>query len=113
MNTIFIGMIAVVCNVAAQIAMKYSGKSIQQGSGLTGLLSPWLFIALMMYGVSFFLTIRVYAANSLSMASPLMAGGTFLLIAFSSFFLLNESMNVQKILGMAIILLGIFVLSKS
>ena len=113
MNTIFIGIIAVVCNVTAQVAMKYSGKSMQQGSGLSSLFSPWLLAALVMYGISFFLTIRVYATNPLSIASPLMAGGTFLFIAIASFFLLHENMNIQKILGMIIIFLGIFILSKS
>lgn len=113
MNTFLIGVVAVCCNVAAQIAMKYSGKSLQQAPGLAGLLSPWLFIALALYGVSFFLTIRVYATNALSIASPLMAGGTFLLIGLASFLLLKEEISPQRILGMAIILLGIVVLSKS
>lgn len=76
-------------------------------------LSPWLLIALALYGASFFLTVRIFASNPLSVASPAMAGGTFLFIAIASYCLLGEEISYQKLAGMGIIFIGIVVLTRS
>lgn len=109
----WIALAAVICNVSAQIAMKYAGRDFQAEKMLAWIFSPWLLSALAMYGISFFLTMRIFAANPLSVASPVMAGATFLLIGIASYYLLGEGVNWQKISGMTIIFVGILVLTRS
>lgn len=113
MNEPLIALVAVLCNVGAQISMKYAGRTGIEASGLAAYLSPWLLAALVLYGLSFLLTIRVFAVNPLSVASPVMAGCTFLLITLSSWLVFSEGLGLQKIAGIALIFLGILVLTRS
>jgi len=115
-NDPWIALVAVLCNASAQVAMKYAGRVGMEGSngttgGLAAWLSPWLLAAVALYGMSFLLTMRVFANNALSVASPLMAGLTFCCIALASWLLLGESMDVRKIGGIALILAGIVTLT--
>jgi multidrug transporter EmrE-like cation transporter len=108
----WIALIAVFCNAGAQLTMKYAGRAGQGASGLAMWLSPWLLAAIVLYGLSFLLTVRVFAVNPLSVASPSMAGCTFLLITLVSWLILGEQMGAQKVAGIALIFLGIFILTK-
>lgn len=109
----WIALIAVLCNVGAQLAMKYAGSAGQNARGLAMWLSPWLLAAVVMYGMSFLLTVRVFGMNPLSLASPAMAGATFFLVSLSSWYLLGEGMGIQKISGMALIIAGVVLVSRS
>ena len=106
---------AVLCNVLAQLAMKQAGHVLQtahsEQSWLTQWLTPWTIAAIGLYGASFLLTSRVFAVNPLSVASPIMAGATFVLIALSSCLLLGEGFGWSKLAGMALVLCGIALLS--
>jgi multidrug transporter EmrE-like cation transporter len=108
----WIALIAVVCNVAAQLSMKYAGQEQHIGKTLASWLSPWLLSAVVLYGLSFLLTVRVFAVNPLSVASPAMAGCTFLLIALASWSLLGEGLGYQKLAGIGLIFIGIAVLTR-
>lgn len=108
-----IALIAVLCNVLAQLSAKQAGTARQLGNGWQSWLSPWLLGALMLYGLAFVLMVRVYAVNPLSVASPAMAGGTFLLIAIASWALLGEGLGLARIGGILLIFLGIVVLARS
>ncbi|HZW23313.1 hypothetical protein [Noviherbaspirillum sp.] len=108
-----IALIAVLCNVIAQLSVKQAGTTGAAGTGWQSWLSPWLFGAVFLYGLAFVLMVRVYAVNPLSVASPTMAGGTFLLVALASWLLLGEGMGVQRIAGIFLIFLGIYVLTRS
>jgi multidrug transporter EmrE-like cation transporter len=113
MHEPLLALIAVLCNVAAQLAAKHAGHAIQLQKDLTPWLSPWLFSAVALYGISFLLMVRVYAVNPLSVASPTMAGGTFLLITLASSVFLGESIGVQKLSGIGLIFIGILLLSRN
>jgi multidrug transporter EmrE-like cation transporter len=108
----WIAIIALLCNAGAQFAMKYAGRNMEATKGLTMWMSPWLLVALAFYGLSFLLVVRVYAVNPLSVASPVLAGGTFFLITLTSWLLLGESLGYQKIAGIGLIFLGIVVLTR-
>lgn len=113
MKELWIALISVMCNVIAQLAMKYAGRGQQIDHTLASWLTPWLFIAVAFYGVSFLLTVRVFAANPLSVAAPAMAGCTFLLIALASWLVLGENMGYQKLAGIGLIFIGIAVLTRA
>lgn len=108
-----IALVAVFCNVAAQLAMKYAGRENQIAKSLAFWFSPWLISAVVLYGLSFLLTVRVFAVNPLSVASPAMAGCTFFLIALASGFLLGEGLGYQKLAGIGLIFVGIVILTRS
>jgi multidrug transporter EmrE-like cation transporter len=108
-----LALVAVICNVAAQLCAKHAGQGMQLEKGFSTWISPWLMVAVALYGVSFILMVRVYAVNPLSIASPAMAGGTFLLVTLTSAFLLGESMSMQKLAGILLIFIGIVLLSRS
>ena len=97
-------LLAVFCNVGAQVALK-------RNADVPAYLSPWVALALAFYGASFFLTIRVLAVNSLSVASPVMAGATFLLIAIAAATLFGEPLPLARIAGMTLIVAGIALLA--
>ena len=103
MNAWGIAIVAVVFNVAAQLAIKLAG----------GNFNPLpLAAALLCYGLSFFLTFKIYAVNPLSLAAPLMAGLTFLLTPLAAVLLLGESLGTARVLGIALILAGIVIISR-
>ena len=109
----WIALAAVLCNVSAQLAMKYAGSAGHTGKSLAAWLSPWLLGSVVLYGMSFLLTMRVLAVNPLSVASPAMAGSTFLLVTLASWLLLGEGLGYQKLIGIALIFAGIVVLTRS
>jgi multidrug transporter EmrE-like cation transporter len=117
-NDPLIALLAVLCNASAQVAMKFAGRAGMGGADAAeassrwlAWLSPWLLASVALYGLSFLLTIRVFANNSLSVASPLMAGLTFFFIVMASWLVLGETMDVRKIGGIVMILAGIVVLT--
>lgn len=119
MNDPLIALLAVLCNASAQVAMKFAGRAglsdaeaaVDTSSRLLAWLSPWLLASVALYGLSFLLTIRVFANNALSVASPLMAGLTFFCIVMASWLVLGETMDVRKIGGILLILTGIVMLT--
>lgn len=104
-------VIAILCNASAQVALKM-GASTHLERWQTWL-SPAIIIGLGLYGLSFILTIRIYAEYPLSVISPLMAGAIFLLIGLVSAVLFAEPLSIQKIGGFALIVAGITVLSRT
>jgi len=108
-----IALIAIICNTGAQLAMKYAGREQQAAKAFAAWLSPWLLFAVALYGISFLLTVRVFAVNPLSVASPTMAGCTFLLITLASGLLLNEGLGYQKMAGISLIFIGIVMLTRN
>lgn len=103
MNAWGLALAAVVLNVAAQLAMKLAGGNLQ---------SLALGAALVCYGGSFFLTVKIYAVNPLSLAAPLMAGLTFLLTPIAAVLLLGEQVGAARLVGIALILVGILFVSR-
>lgn len=112
MNHPLLIFIAILCNVGAQVAIKWSSRVVSHESALSAWFSPWLIIAVTLYGFSFLLTVRVFATNPLSVAAPLMAGSVFVLIAVSSIIFFGENMTLYKGFGMAFIILGIILLCR-
>lgn len=113
MNAPWIALVSVLCNVGAQLAMKYGGQVPSASDALAPWRSPWLLGAVMLYGLSFLLTVKVVAVNPLSVASPAMAGSTFFLVTLMSWLLLGESMGLQKLAGITLIVGGIVLLSRT
>ena len=102
---------AVLCNALAQVLLKRA--AVTDASDLRQWLDLSLLGAVALYCVSFALTALVYARMPLTVASPLMAGAIFLLIALFSMLAFGESLGAAKIAGMVLILAGIALLSRA
>lgn len=105
---------AILCNAGAQIMMKLAGDSIAGASAASSLaawLHPLLVVAVALYGTSFILTVKVFGANDLTLAGPLMAGGAFALVALSGWLLLGERLDLVRTVGITLILGGILLLT--
>jgi multidrug transporter EmrE-like cation transporter len=111
--------LAIACNSGAQMLIKHASSLRDasdaavstSGVSLLGGLNPMsLAAALFLYGLSFVLTAFVYARLPLSVASPLMAGATFVLISLGSVFWFQETLTAMHVAGMACIVLGMLLL---
>lgn len=113
---------SVLFNVTANILLK---KGVTSFGGITGnrerlftdllkaAFSPFIIFGLMLYGLSFIIWLRVLSFNDLSKAYPIFATCVFLLTTLGSMVFLKESITYLRVVGIAIILLGIFVVSRS
>jgi len=112
-NLPWLALIAVVCNVGAQLAIKSAGERVTATGGITAWLDPILALAVALYGLSFLLTVKVFAVNPLTIAAPIMAGGSFALVALAGSWLLGETPGLVRLGGMAMIVLGIVLIVRS
>lgn len=112
MNQPLLVALAIVLNVSAQLSIKFAGQRTQGDSLLQQFTSPWLLGALALYGLSFVLTVRIYAVNALSVAAPVMAACTFVLIYVLSYALLREPITLAKVGGLGLIVAGIYLVLR-
>ena len=93
--------------------MKLASQGGVQFREMASFLSWHLITSVILYGLSFLLTLQVLSQSALSIASPLMAGMTFIGITLASVWILHETLDMQKMLGILVIVIGIFILARS
>jgi multidrug transporter EmrE-like cation transporter len=81
------------------------------GDVLTMLLEPVFCLAVVLYGFSMLLWLRLVATEPLSLAYPMLAAVTFVSLSIISVFLLAEPIGLRKAAGLAAIVAGFFLLS--
>lgn len=104
-------VLAVLLNAGAQVALKLG--SSQPLSRLDTWLSLPILAGLLLYGLSFVLTIKIYSYYPLSVISPAMAGAIFVVITFSSYVIFAEPLTLTKLAGIGFVIAGIALLSKA
>lgn len=108
-------LLTILSNVAAQLILK-RGVSLNSLSELNvksimGVaLSPYIWSGLALYGLSFVLYMMVLSKSDLSKAAPITQSLTILLIVLISVFALNEPLGIAKALGIACVLLGVYLI---
>ena len=114
-------LISVIFNVTANILLKTvvtktGGISADTTQLLSNLLkvafNPYLIIGLTLYGFSFLIWLRVLTFNDLSRSYPIFATIVFLLTTFGSVIFLNENVTLLRVLGICIMLFGIFLVAR-
>ena len=122
MSTIYINILCALVTVMSNTLIKYSlsDKLVWKGEIITfsfDLLSnfknPLLILALIIFITGNILWIFIISTQNFSFALPLQIALVFLFNLIVSFFLFNEQLNLFSILGMILILSGIFLISKS
>jgi multidrug transporter EmrE-like cation transporter len=111
----------VLLNAAAQFALKASVRDVgaialSASSALPMALrlgaEPWLWLGLGCYGVSVIVWILALSRVEVSIAYPMLSIG-YIVNALAAWAWLGESMNPAKVLGIGIIILGVFVLARA
>jgi multidrug transporter EmrE-like cation transporter len=97
--------------VASQYLIKTSANALSTIT-LQSLMSNWhLWLALVLYGISTGLLVLALRDGELSLLYPVISL-TYVWVTLMSFFVFNESIGVQKVLGIGIICLGVALLGR-
>ena len=112
---------SVALNAVAQLLLKQGMLSVarfeQDLAGLTALLpraalNPFVIGGVGCYVLSFWLWLLVLARVEVSAAYPFLSIG-FVIAAIAGYLLLNESLGLERILGIALICGGVILISRS
>ena len=115
-------LVSVTFNVTANILLKTGviktgGISSDATDIITNVLkvavSPYIVTGLTLYGLSFLIWLRVLSFNDLSRSYPIFATIVFLMTTIGSVIFLKEHVSIIRIVGIAVMLTGIFIVSRS
>ena len=114
-------IVSVFSNVTANILLK---KGVTSFGGLSGqkakifieltkaATNPFVIVGIGLYGFSFLIWLRILSFNDLSRAYPIFATIVFLLTTAGSIVFLNEGVSLLRFAGIAIILVGIYLVAR-
>ena len=74
-------------------------------------LRPLFFIAIVFYVLNLLVFSKALESLPVNTSYPILASLGFVMLAISSAFFLNESMSPRQIMGLVVVLIGIFMLS--
>lgn len=123
MNAVSLALVVtgVLLNAVAQLALKASVKDLgaielQLSGSLPVAMrlaaEPWLWLGLGCYGVSVVVWILALSRVDVSIAYPMLSLG-YVVNALAAWALFGEVLNLGRVLGIGIIILGVFVLARS
>jgi multidrug transporter EmrE-like cation transporter len=110
----------VLLNAVAQLALKGSVKdtgvielSLAQAGPVALHLAaePWLWVGLTCYGVSVIVWILALSRVDVSIAYPMLSIG-YIVNALAAWALFGETLTVSRAVGIAVIILGVFILAR-
>jgi multidrug transporter EmrE-like cation transporter len=115
-------LLACICSVSGNLLLRASvlgggGFSLSSG-GIVGQLLKFVYdpkfsIGFILYGLATLLWFAVISVVPLSTCYPVLVSITFVLVTFGSAFFFGESISLQKLIGIAVILAGIVAVSRS
>ena len=107
--SVIILLVSVLISSVSQILLKIEANK-EHASRVKEYLNPLVIIAYVMFLGSTVLTMLALRHLPLSL-QPMIESASYIFIAVMGYFLLKERFTKKKILGMALILLGIFIFS--
>ena len=110
-------LITAVCMAVANLLIKHG---IEQAGGFTPsvaalfqvLRQPAAVGGVLLAGLSALMWLRILASQKLSTCYPLFVSLTYSLITLGAFCFLHERMSVQKLVGLAVIIVGITTVAR-
>jgi multidrug transporter EmrE-like cation transporter len=118
-GTIVLGLVTIMLLSAGQTCLKVGlnyigGVSLADGvAGLSKLLrTPWVIVGFACYGLSSVLWLDVLSKLDFSLAFPMM-GSTYVFTLLIGRFFFQETIGWDRMLGVGLILLGVFFLVRS
>ena len=119
MMNILLILLSVLLNCAAQLLIRKGMMVVGEinASNVTQLFEPmvtnlYLWVALLCYGFSFFLWMVVLSRVEVSYAYPFLSVG-YVVTTIAGYAFFAEDISFMRILGVAIICLGVFFISRS
>lgn len=115
--TALILALAIVFNASANILMKLGAKQIGGLSlSFAGLkafvLSPFIVVGVISFGLTLVLYTYVLSRMNLSVAYPLMTSVGFLIVAGFSALYLRETIHLPQIIGMVLVVGGLYLIAQ-
>jgi drug/metabolite transporter (DMT)-like permease len=117
-RSVIVGLVlAIVLDTVIQIAWKLAVSDLPAGSSAAvtakgALSNPFFYVAMLTFAAQLFNWTRVLAKADLSFAQPFTALSYLTVMAISGRFL-HESLSVSKSIGVGLILLGVFFISRT
>jgi len=111
----------VLLNAVAQLALKASvsdtgviNLDMQSLLGSAGSLASnlWLWLGLICYAISVVVWILALSRVDVSIAYPMLSIG-YIVNAVAAWHLFDEPMNIGKVIGIGIIIVGVYILARS
>jgi multidrug transporter EmrE-like cation transporter len=111
----------VLLNAVAQLALKASvsdtgiiSLDMQSLLSSAGSLATnlWLWLGLICYAISVVVWILALSRVDVSIAYPMLSIG-YIVNAFAAWHLFDEPMNIAKVVGIGIIIVGVYILARS
>jgi drug/metabolite transporter (DMT)-like permease len=119
MGTFILSLIAIMLLSAGQTSIKFGlnnigGVALNEGIGsfLKLLQTPWVIVGFLCYGLSAVLWLDVLSKLDFSLAFPLV-GLTYVFTLLIGRFFFGEVVGWERLLGVALILAGVFFLARS
>lgn len=116
MNNIVLIITSIAMGAVGQILLKVGANRLNNITlTINGLLSIaknyYILFGLVLFGTSFLLWVKVLTRNDLSYVYP-MVSLSYVIIILASRFLFNEPFTTNKIVGIAAIIGGVFIINK-
>jgi multidrug transporter EmrE-like cation transporter len=111
----------VLLNAVAQLALKAGVSDMGAISlnmqtavpvGIRLIKEPWLWVGMGCYGVSVVVWILALSRVDVSIAYPMLSIG-YVVNAIAAWALFGEVLSVSRVLGIGVIILGVFILARS
>lgn len=111
----------VMLNAVAQLALKAATLRMGPVSLLPGELGgslmragmqPFIWLGLACYGISVIVWVAALSRTEVSLAYPFLSLG-YLVNAVAAWYLFGENLSVQRMLALAVIVLGVWLLARS
>lgn len=108
-------------NVSAQLSLKIGMERIGKFDFVWGnaapimlqvLLSGWFWLGICIYVVSIIIWLMILSRTEVSIAYPLISLG-YVLNALAAYYLLHEHVTSLRLLGIVVILFGVFLVARS
>jgi drug/metabolite transporter (DMT)-like permease len=112
-GAVVVGLVlAVVLDTFIQIAWKLAGNAAPTAAAFGALSSPFFYAAMLGLAAQLFNWMRVLARADLSFAQPFTALSYLSVLALSAHSL-NERISAPKVMGVCLILIGVFLISRT
>ena len=110
--------VAIVVNVGAQLSLRFGMRSININKNsklfntLFEVIKNWyVWQGLVLYGIGFSLYLYILSKFEVSFIYPVLTASIFIFLLTFSSLILNEPITFKKVLGISVIILGIFIAS--
>jgi multidrug transporter EmrE-like cation transporter len=111
-------LLAILANVGAQISLRYGMRNFninKQSEFFSTILEVaknyFVWQGLFLYGLGFSLYLYILSKFDVSYIYPILTALVFILLLTLSSLILNEPITTKKVVGISIIILGIFIAS--